>query len=266
MPDTNFQITYLFHSGFLVECSRCYYLFDYYRGTLPPLKADKPVLVFASHSHPDHYNPKIFDILAQQKMTHVTAIISKDIAKKLNSKKQDSKTKIPADVDIITVTFHKVYDLPCDTHLETLQSTDAGVAFLIKCPDGILYHAGDLNDWVRSEQAEQYNRQMTGSYRHEINLLASILNNPLPLKTSSSLSVSSPPDDTASIDAAFVPLDPLLKENYARGMLYFLKKIPVKKVYPMHYWGEPETINEFLQTYPEYKEIVQFTELCASST
>lgn len=247
MPDTNFKITYLFHSGFLVESRRCYYLFDYYRGTLPPLEPDKPILVFASHSHPDHYNPKIFALLAQRKMTHVTAIFAKDISKKLNSKKQSSNAEIPADVNVITVTFHKHYELPCDTHLETLQSTDAGVAFLLKCPDGILYHAGDLNDWVRSEQSEQYNKQMTGSYRHEVNLLA-------------------PSPDSAPIDVAFLPLDPLLKENYARGMLYFLQKVPVKKVYPMHYWGEPEIIRDFLQKYPEYKEIVQFTEPCASAT
>ena len=53
------QITYIYHSGFLVETAECYYLFDYYKGTLPPLKSDKPILVFASHSHGDHYNKEI---------------------------------------------------------------------------------------------------------------------------------------------------------------------------------------------------------------
>lgn len=250
MCSSPFKITYLFHSGFLVECSRCYYLFDYYRGTLPTLKPDKPILVFASHSHPDHYNPKIFEILAQKNMTQVSAIFPKELSKKIAAKKGNSKMAPPENVTVITITFHKQYELPCDTRLDTFQSTDIGVAFCLTCPDGILYHGGDLNDWVRSEQTEQYNKQMTGSYRHEINLLAASLESAA----------------TNTIDAAFLPLDPLLKENYSRGMLYFLKKIPVKKIYPMHYWGEPETIEKFLQEHPEYQEIVQHTESFASST
>ncbi|MCM1535222.1 MAG: MBL fold metallo-hydrolase [Clostridium sp.] len=256
MGDNGFKITYLFHSGFLVECSRCYYLFDYYRGTLPPLNPDKPILVFVSHSHPDHYNPKIFEMLAKEKMTQVTAIFPKELSKKIAAKKGSSKMAPPENIGVVTVTFHNRYELPCETYLETLQSTDIGVAFVLKCPDGILYHGGDLNDWVRSEQPLQYNKQMTGSYRHEINLLATSL------KQTSAASM-----DTANvIDAAFLPLDPLLKENYAKGMLYFLQKIPVKKVYPMHYWGEPEIIETFLREYPEYQGIIQRTESFASST
>lgn len=223
----DFRITYIFHSCFLVETKNCYYLFDYYKGELPPLDPAKPILVFASHRHPDHYNPAIFEKPAICRMQKVTAVLAKDIPKKA----------YPADVDTITVTFHQQYELPCGTHLETLQSTDEGVAFLIKCPEGTIYHAGDLNDWTWAEESEQYNRQMTGSYRHEINLLAS-----------------------TPIDIAFQPLDPRQEQNYAKGMLYFLKKVNVKKVYPMHYWEQPEIIGQFLGEYPEYKDTVQYTE------
>lgn len=39
----------------------------------------RPVLVFGSHSHEDHYNPAVFEKLKEQK--EVRAILSKDIFK-----------------------------------------------------------------------------------------------------------------------------------------------------------------------------------------
>ncbi len=221
------KITYICHSGFLIETKDCYYLFDYYKGELPTLNTEKPILVFASHSHRDHYNREIFSLLKSMGMQNITAILAKDISPK----------KYPDDVDVIKVTFHQKYELPHNTLLETLLSTDAGVAFVVHCPEGTIYHAGDLNDWVWENETEQYNKQMTGSYRHEINMLK----------------------DT-TIDIAFVPLDPRQEKYYAKGMLYFLKKVNVKKVYPMHYWNRPSIIEKFLEEYPEYKTIIMHSD------
>lgn len=221
------QITYIAHSGFLVETDSCYYLFDYFKGALPHLKTDKPILVFSSHSHEDHYNKEVFTLLKDAGMQNITAILAKDIPPK----------KYPTDVEVQKVTFHEKYELPCDTTVETLLSTDAGVAFFVRCPEGTIYHAGDLNDWVWEGEPEQYNKQMTGSYRHEINLLKDV-----------------------KIDVAFVPLDPRQEKDYANGMLYFLKKVDVDKVYPMHYWEKPEIIEQFLKEYPEYAKKIENTE------
>ena len=221
------NITHICHSGFLVETAACYYLFDYYKGALPPLKTNKPILVFASHAHSDHYNPAIFEDLKSLGMQSVTAVLSKDIPEK----------RYPKDIPCIKVTFHQTYELPFDTTLHTLLSTDEGVAFLLQCPEGTIYHAGDLNDWVWEGEPEQYNKQMTGSYRHEINLLK----------------------DTP-IDVAFIPLDPRQEKDYANGMLYFLKKVKVSTVYPMHYWEQPDIIDKFLLEYPEYHDMIIKTE------
>ena len=57
------KVSYFAHSGILVECKDRYCIFDYYKGVLPPLDREKEVLVFCSHCHGDHYNPKIFDLL-----------------------------------------------------------------------------------------------------------------------------------------------------------------------------------------------------------
>lgn len=234
------KISYIDHSGFLVETGRCYYLFDYYRKKLPQLDCKKPIFVFASHRHPDHYNPEIFTLLQEMGMEQVTAVLSKDISRK----KYPDAEAYRGNLSVVTVNFNGAYGLPCETKLYTFHSTDEGVAFLLTCPEGVLYHAGDLNDWVWEGEPERDNRQMTGSYRHEINLIAGLLQD----------------KGIPAVDLAFVPLDPRQEKDYDRGLLYFLKKIPVKQVYPMHYWGNSDVIGQFLREYPEYTGIIQDTE------
>lgn len=217
--------TFLYHSGFLIETKECYYLFDYYQGELPVLDADKPVIVFASHGHADHYNPAVFPLLEARGLRDITAVVTTDIPKK---RYPDS----PA-VTVRRIYHSQEYDLPCHTHIKTLLSTDAGVAYLLTCPEGTLYHAGDLNDWNHADTPAQERKQMTGSFQASVNRLKG-----------------------SPIDIAFLPLDPRLEETYADGFLYFLKTISVKKVYPMHYWGQSGIVERFLRDHPEYKGIV----------
>lgn len=234
------HIVYLGHSGFLVEFDDCYCVFDYYMGTLPGLMPDKPIFVFASHAHADHYNPKIFDLLQAQGMRRMIAVLSKDIPEK---RWPASLTAAPAAIPVYKVTFHQTYLLPCGLTVQTLHSTDRGVAYLVRHDDCVIYHAGDLNAWCFDETSPQYdeqkNRQMRGSYRHEILLLKEWLNGTVP-------------------DAAFLPLDPRLGSCYAGGFVYFLQKISAKKAYPMHFWNKPEIIQRFLEEYPEYQDVVVY--------
>lgn len=229
------KITYIYHSGFLVETKECYYLFDYYKGDLPSLDTNKQIFVFASHSHRDHYNKEVFSLLKNMGMKHVTAVLAKDISPKI----------CPDAVEIQKVTFHENYELSCHTNVKTLHSTDAGVAFFVQCPEGNIYHAGDLNDWVWEGESEQYNKQMTGNYRHEIDLLNTYLKEN---------------EKDSTLDVAFLPLDPRQEQNYAKGMLYFLKKIKVRHIYPMHYWNKPQIISRFLRECPDYSDIIIQTE------
>lgn len=231
------QITYIGHSGFLVEFRNCYCIFDYYKGTLPTLEPRKPILVFSSHAHGDHYNPKIFELLKEQEMARVIAILSKDIPER---RWPDMALLNPGTLEFQKVTFYQTYELPCGVTVQTLHSTDRGVAYIVRCDNCVIFHAGDLNDWSFDETfanySEQKNKQMTGSYRHEIDLLCKLL-------------------EGTSLDAAFLPLDPRQGKCYSKGMLYFLEKIDVKKVYPMHYWDKPEIVEQFLKEHPEYKDL-----------
>ena len=52
-------LTYVFHSCFVLETEMSILIFDYWldlNGVVPPfLKKDKPVYVFSSHFHEDHF-------------------------------------------------------------------------------------------------------------------------------------------------------------------------------------------------------------------
>ena len=86
------KITYINHSGFLVETENCYYVFDYYKGEMPRLDKSKEVVVFCSHFHQDHFNPKIFEFLDDIGMNY-QAVLAKDIEKKINALNKTSKTE-----------------------------------------------------------------------------------------------------------------------------------------------------------------------------
>ena len=222
------NITYIHHSSFLVETDSCYYLFDYEKGHLPQMDVVKPIFILSSHGHHDHYNPEIFSMLDAAGMQNVYAILSEDI-------------EVPANVNVLQVSPGKEYNLWLGQKLTTYKSTDLGVAFLIEDQGKMIYHAGDLNDWVWEEESSSYNEQMTIDYRKEIDLLSEKMNH-------------------REIDVAFVVLDPRQEKDYDRGLCYFLEHIPVKEVYPMHYWGQPDIIETFLKEHPEYKFQIRKTE------
>jgi len=214
------EVTYIHHSCFLVETDGFYYLFDYGNGILPALDVTKPIYVLFSHGHEDHYHPEIFSQLVNMGMQQIRAVLSDDM-------------ETPENVDVLQVSPGKTYDLGEQRRLSTFRSTDLGVAFLLEDHQNLIYHAGDLNDWVWDEESDSCNQQMTADYRTQIGLLSENVGQ-------------------RTIDAAFVVLDPRQENDYDRGLCYFLGNVPVRAVYPMHYWTEPAVIDRFLKDHPEY--------------
>lgn len=234
------KITYIYHSGFLVETESCYYLFDYFREALPPLNPEKPIIVLVSHSHGDHYNPAVFQLLGDCGMKMSAALLPNDIKK---GKYPDGLTLLETEGcedmaalngHILKVLHSREYVLPFQARVRTLLSTDSGVAYLLSCPEGTFFHAGDLNDWIDESMSEAERRQMTGSYRAALRGLAGV-----------------------SLDAACLPLDPHLGGHYADGLLYFLKTVNVKQVWPMHFWDRPDIVDQFIREHPEYAAIIR---------
>lgn len=202
------KIVYISHSGFYVETEEAGFLFDYYKGTLP--ESRKKLYVFVSHAHYDHYNKKIFDLRAVY--PDITYILSSDICGGDESEEPN----------LIYVKPNETLKIN-DIKIRTLRSTDEGVAFLVHCGDKTIYHAGDLNWWHWEGESREYNTEMRRSYQSEINKLQGI-----------------------KIDAAFVPVDPRLGEQYCFGMDCFMKRTDTKHVFPMHFWGNYEVFKRLM--------------------
>lgn len=213
------KVIYLGHSGFLVETHRAYYLFDYIRGHIPELTGGKPLYVFASHSHGDHFSPVIFREAAVPAAD--AYILSYDIRKKF----RNSPAAWPGDcAERISWAMPGNETVLEDCRVIPLKSTDLGVAYLVEEEGLSIYHAGDLNWWHWEGEAIAWNRNMEVNYKREIDRLRG-----------------------RHIDLAFVPLDPRLGEAYWYGMDYFLRTLSVSCVFPMHFWEDYTVIDRYLR-------------------
>ncbi|MBP3460177.1 MAG: MBL fold metallo-hydrolase [Lachnospiraceae bacterium] len=240
------KITYIYHSGYLVETEPATFLFDYYKGKLPAFPAEKPLVVFASHKHPDHFDFKIFDL--QNHPGGVTYVFGNDI--KLSDKYLQRHGVDPAVKEkIYRMQPHTSLTLP-DVTIHTLKSTDAGVAFYVKAGEQRIYHAGDLNWWHWDGELGNFNKDQERVYKEEITYLKNIL-----------AGESQSEDTSAALDAAFIPLDPRLGAAYCYGMDYFLFRIPVKEVYPMHMWEDYDVIKRYLNYCREQEDKMQYISL-----
>lgn len=221
------NITYLNHSGFLLEWETCYWLFDYYKGVIPELNPEKELFIFSSHSHGDHFNPEVFDL--ENKCKRVTYIFSVEIRNTCEEMKNASNNvkKIP---EIIYVESRMNYELKnlSDKNLvlHTLQSTDLGCAFLIEYEGKVIYHAGDLHWWYWIGEPDDWNEQMTLDYKNEMEYLKG-----------------------KEIDLAFTPVDPRLGETYAWGINYLLENTHIKHVIPMHFWDDFSICKKYAEEY-----------------
>ena len=220
------KVIYLDHSGILVELKDYYCIFDYYKGELPPLDKEKDVIVFCSHSHNDHYNPLIFDLLDKSGMCY-QAVLANDISDENRLSKIKYRFVEP----------DKCYHFDGGIRVETLLSNDSGVAFIVRSDEGTIYHSGDLNDWYWEGEPEEDNLELRTIYHSEIGKIKG-----------------------RHFDIAFVPLDPRLEAHYADGILYFLENVDCDAVYPIHYWGDSSVIQRFITEYPEYQSRIRNTE------
>lgn len=200
------KITYIHHSSFLVEMEQAAFLFDYFEGELPQV-SDKPLVIFSSHRHGDHFSPVIFDLADQAEQ--VVYVLSDDIWRKR------APQELRRQILFLGPEEEASINLPPAIHVRTFKSTDEGVAFMVECGGKRIYHAGDLNNWVWRGEPEADNLRMSDQYHRELEEMAG-----------------------NHVDVAFVPLDPRQEEDFYRGMDDFMRKVGADVVFPMHFWGE----------------------------
>lgn len=214
-------VTNIRHSGFFLEQENHSFLFDYFLGEIPKCKnKENLICVFVSHKHKDHFNHKIFNLVYDY--PNIRFFISKDA--KMNEAYMIRK-EIPKEA------FDKIQFVRAneriefeDIVIETLKSTDQGVAFLVTSEGKVIYHAGDLNWWTWEGESKEESEQMEKSFKTEINKLQGRL-----------------------IDIAFLPLDFRQEERYWLGFDYFMQTVGATYAFPMHCWGRYAVIQQLLE-------------------
>ena len=222
------RVTFLEHSGFLVETGFAALLFDWWKGELPALPPGVPLYVFASHVHPDHFDPKIFALNDGNR--DVSFLLGKGVS--LDPRHLQRWGVSPETVEKARVRQGgQTLPLP-QAEIETLSSTDEGVAFLVTLPDGrTVFHAGDLNWWHWEGEDRAWNRNMEVNFKKYTE----------PLRG-------------RKIDLAMLPLDPRLGEAGFWGPAYFLETADIRHFLPMHQWGDFEFSRKFLEKHPAFTE------------
>lgn len=215
------QLTYIFHSGFALETDRCILVFDYWMdpaGVMPRLlRSSKPMYVFSSHFHEDHFNRDIFSWRTAK--TNFRYILSKDILKHRRAQKDEAdawlgKGAMWADELV---------------HVTATGSTDSGVSWVIETGGKRIFHAGDLNNWYARFLTDDYHGGMVYSpdFGMDIDPLKEEKRYLGELKDIRKL--------TDRFDVVMFPVDGRIGNGYTRGARQFLDVFQVGLFVPMHF-------------------------------
>ena len=229
------KFTYIHHSAFCVETEGKAFVFDYYNGVgvpnctyhgkMPELPENTPVYVFSSHSHRDHFSPEVLQWSGRYPNIHY--IFAKEVKKKLGSSVLRNLGVKEGIREKITYMKHNEQIEVDGVQIETLLSTDSGVAFLVTVSGTAIYHAGDLNWWKWEGEPEEFNEYQERAYKEQIGLLAG-----------------------REIGLAFVVVDPRQEQDQFLGIQYFMEHVKAKYVVPMHFWKQYALIQEYRKGLP----------------
>lgn len=228
------RVTFLAHSGFFLELETASLLFDWWKGELPPLLADRPLLVFASHRHEDHFTPAIFSLAEGGR--DVRFLLGKDIRLTERNRARWNLSDDGA-ARCLSLGGGETVSPISGVTVETLPSTDEGVAFLVSLEGKTLFHAGDLNWWHWEGEDKAWNRNMEVNFKRYCE----------PLRG-------------RHMDLAMFPIDPRLGEDGFRGARYFLELTDTACLLPMHQWEQFSFTQDFLAACPAFAGQVRMVE------
>ncbi|MBE6963341.1 MAG: MBL fold metallo-hydrolase [Ruminococcaceae bacterium] len=220
------KVTFLDHSGFLVELDSVTLLFDWWKGALPPLP-DKPLLILVSHAHPDHFQSGIFRL--DDGARPIRYLLGSDIVLSAENRRRWGVSPQTAGKVFRLGGNETMRPLP-DVTVETLPSTDEGVAWLVTADGQTIFHAGDLNWWHWEGEPDPWNPDIARLFFQ--------YTEPLRDRT---------------IDLAMLPLDPRQREDGFRGASYLLEIADIRRWIPMHLWGDYDYMDAFLFRYPSFE-------------
>ena len=214
-------LTYVFHSCFVLETDKSILIFDYWldlNGIVPPfLKKEKPVYVFSSHFHEDHFNRSIFEWRKQRE--GITYILSKDIYKHRRANKEDA--------DVWLAKGGTWYDETISVW--ALGSTDSGVSWIVETEGQRIFHAGDLNNWFAKFLSDENPDQQRYSFELEEAF------NPVTHEKQFLGELKDIRKITDSFDVVMFPIDGRIGNGYTLGARQFIDRFKVRLFVPMHF-------------------------------
>lgn len=216
-------LNYIYHSGFAIQAEDVTIIIDYYkdssetefnRGIVHDYLLQRPgkLYVLATHFHPDHFNPEIFNWKEQH--PDIQYILSKDILKHRRAKVGDG----------VFIQKGESYEDEI-LRIEAFGSTDVGSSFLIHLHDWHIFHAGDLNNWHWSEEStEEEIKKANGDFLAEVKYLK---------------------EKSPNIDLTLFPVDRRMGKDYMKGAKQFIEQIKTTIFAPMHFSEDYEGGNAF---------------------
>lgn len=264
------KITYLNHSGFLLEWECCYWIFDYYKGEIPKLDPAKEIFVFVSHSHGDHFNPMVFALAtAYPKVTYVFSNEVKQACRKFAKTSggirlsQKQMRKICGE----TVDESKLQEnnsLEDRSEKYQAKQRTAKTTYLVPIPE-IQFLRSRNHMELQDQQGRAlniYGLQSTDcgcafliEYQGKTVYHAGDLHwwywsgeaESFNKKMTADFKKEMEYLTGRKIDLAFNLLDPRQGPDYALGMNYFLKQVKVEHVFPMHCWNDYTVCSKYLR-------------------
>ncbi|MCQ2374740.1 MAG: MBL fold metallo-hydrolase [Salinivirgaceae bacterium] len=215
------KLTYIFHSGFALETNHCVLIFDYWTdpaNVVPQLiNVNKPMYVFASHFHEDHFSKNIFEW--RKLKTDITYVLSKDILKHKRAQQTDAK---------VWMVKGDVWE---DENLKVTAtgSNDCGVSWVININGKSIFHAGDLCNWYARFLADEIPAESVYSKMLGKNV------NPVIEEKRFLGELKDLRKVTQSFDLAMFPVDGRIGNGYTRGARQFIERFKVKMFVPMHF-------------------------------
>lgn len=205
------DINYLLNSGFMIRDEKILLVFDDFEDPAGIVDAayDKGdfdrLYIFASHAHFDHFS------------THIRAYASKVTQYIFSSDiKRTKRVKIFPSAKI---SYMKRYSEWADDLLkvQTYDSTDVGVSFLVQLPNGKrIFHAGDFNWWHWEDDTPENITLADKDFKRQMKRL-----------------------DGLQADIAFFPVDGRLGNSQEMGAIEFTARTNIKSFVAMHRVGYP---------------------------
>lgn len=223
------MIYYIYHSGFAIELKKNILIFDFYKFNENKKvekiffidnflkKNNKKIYIFSSHSHYDHFNKEIFKWLE----------INEDIKYILSDDIKTYKHK-----NFYFTREGKNFKLD-DLEILTFGSTDLGSSFYVNVENKNIFHSGDLHFWHWEDDTLEEQKTM---YEKYISIVRQI-------------------KGLASIDYAFVPVDPRLGVNTFEGVEIFYKELKPKVIIPMHFSEDYSKMNELIKKFESFNDV-----------